>query len=317
VAAGQRRNERGRRTDEFLQSLPALLAGRAIDVGSGDGAVAVRVLPPAPMPTVWIGGSSPVALHRTVRFGDGWLGAFLTPAEFAETSARLRELAAAAGRPMPRLGLVTHATIGRVDDRSLHESGAALLRSAYGLPTERAEQLVLAGSPTRVADRLAEYVAIGAEQLVVINDRGPWEQACDLLADTRSHLTDPVTRPGSDGPQLPRLDFHCKPIGSVRSEQCSRRSADSGRAGHVQRGRDIGHEPSRRRGGLVGTADISSAASVVDHARLVRRRLMRLVLSSAHGADRTCGSRCRGPVGLTARAVGRGFSGSPRRSGRR
>ncbi len=195
VAAGQRRNERGRRTDEFLQSLPALLAGRPIDVGDGDGdgdgdgAVAVRVLPPVPMPTVWIGGSSSVALERTVRFGDGWLGAFLTPAEFAVTSARLRELAAAAGRPMPRLGLVTHATIGRVDDRSLQESGVTLLRSAYGLPTERAEQLVLAGSPTQVADRLAEYVAIGAEQLVVINDQGPWQQACDLLADTRNRLT--------------------------------------------------------------------------------------------------------------------------------
>lgn len=190
VAVDQPRNTRGRRTDEFLQLLPALLAGRAIEVGSGHGAVAVRVLPPAPMPTVWIGGSSPVALERTVRFGDGWLGALLTPAEFAEISARLRELAAAAGRPMPRLGLVTHATIGRVDDRSLQESGVALLRSAYGLPTERAEQLVLAGSPTRVADRLAEYVAIGAEQLVVINDQGPWEQACDLLSVTRSRLTD-------------------------------------------------------------------------------------------------------------------------------
>lgn len=189
VAAGQRRSERGRHTDEFLRLLPALLAGRAITVGAGDGAVAVRVLPPAPMPTVWIGGSSAVALERTVRFGDGWLGALVTPAEFAEASARLRELAAGAGRPMPRLGLVTHATIGRSDDRSLQASGVAVLRSAYGLPTERAEQLVVAGSPTRVAARLAEYVAIGAEQLVVISDQGPWEQACDLLSVTRSRLT--------------------------------------------------------------------------------------------------------------------------------
>jgi len=33
------------------------------------------------------------------------------------------------GSPMPRLGLVTHATIGLGDDRSLQESGVALLRS--------------------------------------------------------------------------------------------------------------------------------------------------------------------------------------------
>lgn len=39
---------------------------------------------------------------------------------------------------MPRPGLVTHATTGPVDDRSLLESGVALLRSAHGLPRERA-----------------------------------------------------------------------------------------------------------------------------------------------------------------------------------
>lgn len=191
AAAGQHRDERGRRTDEFLKALPGLLAGRPIDAGAGESGAAVRLLPPAPMPTVWIGGSSPVALRRTVRFGDGWLGAFLTPAEFAATGARLRELAEAAGRPMPRLGLVTHAAIGPVDDRSLLESGAAVLRSAYGLPREQAEQLALWGSPARVAGRLAEYAAGGAEHLVVINDRGPWHRACDLLAATRGLLTDP------------------------------------------------------------------------------------------------------------------------------
>lgn len=71
------------------------------------------------------------------------------------------------------------------------ESGVAVLRTAYGLPREQAEQLALWGSPARVADRLAEYAVCGAEHLVVINDRGPWQQACDLLAATRGLLTDP------------------------------------------------------------------------------------------------------------------------------
>jgi len=114
AAAGQHRDERGRRTDEFLKALPGLLAGRPVDVGSGESGAAVRVLPPAPIPTVWIGGSSPVALRRTVRLGDGWLDALPTPAEFAATGARSRGLAEAAGRAMPRLGLVTHAAIGPV-----------------------------------------------------------------------------------------------------------------------------------------------------------------------------------------------------------
>lgn len=37
---------------------------------------------------------------------------------------------------MPRLGLVIQATIGPVDERSLLESGVALLRSAHGLPRQ-------------------------------------------------------------------------------------------------------------------------------------------------------------------------------------
>lgn len=171
--------------------MPGLLAGNPVRVGAGDELTTVRLLPSEAVPTVWIGGSSPAALARTVRFGDGWLGAFVTPAEFAATGGRLRELADAAGRPMPRLGLVTHAGIGPVDDRLLLESAVAVLRSSYGLPRDRAEQLAVAGSPARVADRFAEYTAHGAEHLVVINDRGPWQQACDLLAATRGLVAEP------------------------------------------------------------------------------------------------------------------------------
>lgn len=86
---------------------------------------------------------------------------------------------------MPRLGLVTHAAIGLVDDRSLLDAGVSVLRSADALPREQAEQLGQWGSPARVADRLAEYAAGGAEHLVVVNDAGPWQQACDLLVATR------------------------------------------------------------------------------------------------------------------------------------
>jgi len=42
-----------------------------VTVGSGDHTTTIRLQPATPMPTVWIGGSSPAALRRTVRFGDG------------------------------------------------------------------------------------------------------------------------------------------------------------------------------------------------------------------------------------------------------
>ena len=187
-AAGQRRGDRGRRTDEFLEALPRLLAGVPATVESGDDTAVIRLRPAVPMPIVWIGGSSPAALRRTVRFGDGWLGALLTPVEFGRTRDRLGELADVAGRPRPRLGLVTHAAIARTGRRSLNESAAAVLRRHYRLPQEQAEQLAVAGTPAQVAHHLAKYTALGVEHLVVINDLTPWRQACDLLRETKDAL---------------------------------------------------------------------------------------------------------------------------------
>ncbi len=157
-------------------------------LGSGDDTATIRLRPAVPTPTVWIGGSSPAALRRTVRFGDGWLGALLTPLEFGRTRDRLRELADTAGRPAPHLGLVTHAAIAHTGHRTLDEAAAAVLRHHYGLSQERAEQLAVAGTPVQVAHHLPKYVALGVEHLVVINDLTPWQQACDLLRETRDAL---------------------------------------------------------------------------------------------------------------------------------
>jgi len=34
----------------------------------------------------------------------------------------------------------------------------------------------------------AQYVALGVEHVVVINDRTPWQEACDLLRETKDAL---------------------------------------------------------------------------------------------------------------------------------
>lgn len=58
---------------------------------------AIQPLPPRP-PDLWLGGSSPAGLRRVGRFGDGWLGSFLTPAEAARAKAAIEEAASEAGR---------------------------------------------------------------------------------------------------------------------------------------------------------------------------------------------------------------------------
>ncbi|MFB9568959.1 LLM class flavin-dependent oxidoreductase, partial [Saccharopolyspora hordei] len=100
AGAGADPATRGARTDEFLQLLPALLAGEPTELPGGP---TVQLAPPVPAPPLWVGGSSGAALRRAARFGDGWFAALHAPEEVSSTAARLRELADQHGRPAPRL----------------------------------------------------------------------------------------------------------------------------------------------------------------------------------------------------------------------
>ena len=51
---------------------------------------------------VYIGGHTPVALRRTVRFADGWTSAMIGFAEFQAVHAQTSELLRAAGRQVDR-----------------------------------------------------------------------------------------------------------------------------------------------------------------------------------------------------------------------
>src|SRR6185312_4406003 len=189
-AAGFRRSDRARRTDEFLARLPGLLAGQPLPdaPGASDGD-AIRLLPAVPVPPLWVGGTSPAALRRAVRFGDGWLSGLQTPREFAAGRQRLLELSAQAGRPRPLTGIGLHAAIGTGSGRDLAEVTAGMLQSMYGVPADRAREVAIAGSPAQVASQLAAYAEAGADLIVVVCDPAPTPKSWELLADVRLMLT--------------------------------------------------------------------------------------------------------------------------------
>jgi probable F420-dependent oxidoreductase len=86
--------------DESLELLRLLLAGDEVSFAGTFFAVeGARVGPrPAKPLDVWLGGSAPEGLRRVGRFGDGWLGSFLTPAEAGAARRQIEAAAAEAGR---------------------------------------------------------------------------------------------------------------------------------------------------------------------------------------------------------------------------
>ena len=189
LAAGFRRSDRARRTDEFLALLPGMLAGQPLPHGSGASGDAIRLLPAVPVPPLWVGGTSLPALRRAIRFGDGWLSGLQTPGEFAASRQRLFELSDEAGRPRPLTGIGLHAAIGTGSDRDLAEMSAGMMQSMYGVPADRAREVAIAGTPAQVASQLALYAEAGADLIVVVCDPAPSPKSWELLADVRRLLT--------------------------------------------------------------------------------------------------------------------------------
>jgi probable F420-dependent oxidoreductase len=96
--------KRGALTDETLQILHTLFAN---DVNSYEGKLVhfpAFVFAPRPArPPIWIGGSGPKALDRTLRFGDAYYPIGLRPDELSQIGAYLREEAEKRGRAVPEL----------------------------------------------------------------------------------------------------------------------------------------------------------------------------------------------------------------------
>jgi alkanesulfonate monooxygenase SsuD/methylene tetrahydromethanopterin reductase-like flavin-dependent oxidoreductase (luciferase family) len=168
-AAGVPVRERGRRTDEALPVLLELLRGEAVDHPGPLLELQTRSLePPAPqrLPLL-IGGRSPAARARAVRYADAWMPVWLSPRRLAEAVRELDEACARAGREP--LAITTMVFCAVVDDLARAERAAdAYLRAQYRLPYERTAQWCVLGDADHVAERLAELRQAGSTGFVLV-----------------------------------------------------------------------------------------------------------------------------------------------------
>jgi alkanesulfonate monooxygenase SsuD/methylene tetrahydromethanopterin reductase-like flavin-dependent oxidoreductase (luciferase family) len=184
---------RGRRMDECLTVLRALLAGEPVTHrGPFFDLDEALVLPPPSVPVpIVVGGRSDAALGRAARFGDGWLGIWVSPRRYAEVVSRIADLAAEAGRADVawRHGLNVWCGLGE-DPAEGSKHLAAGMSAMYGLPFEAFERWSPSGSAEDVAAFLAPYVDAGARDLNLICPGPDRAAVLTRVAEVRRLLLD-------------------------------------------------------------------------------------------------------------------------------
>jgi len=170
--------DRGSLADEHLAALRAVWTeeiaafhGRHVDFA---GVLSFPKPLQQPGPPIVIGGESDAALRRVARYGDGWFGWNMTPAELGDRLAVLDD----------------HLERERfVDGRRRTRSDVTI---QVGLRSDR--------SPTEVAELVDGYAAAGATRVVMALPL-PAEGAADQLASVAESLglTPPVTAAASTG----------------------------------------------------------------------------------------------------------------------
>jgi alkanesulfonate monooxygenase SsuD/methylene tetrahydromethanopterin reductase-like flavin-dependent oxidoreductase (luciferase family) len=185
---------RGARTTEALRCVLELLSGEPVDFRGRFFTLRGAIRPaPAPRIPVLVGGRSDAALARAGRLADGWLALWVSPRRFAEATARIQDLAEAAGRTPARWqhGLQLWAGFG-ASRAAARERVSQTMERAYALPFDRFERYVPHGAPEAVADALAPYLEVGCARFNLVAEAGGLEAAIEAASEVKRLLRTPV-----------------------------------------------------------------------------------------------------------------------------
>jgi alkanesulfonate monooxygenase SsuD/methylene tetrahydromethanopterin reductase-like flavin-dependent oxidoreductase (luciferase family) len=190
-ACGVDPSTRGRRTDEALSIVRRLATGERVDHHGRHFALRDAHILPAirPATPIVIGGRSPAALDRAARWGDGWLGIWVTPERFARSVEHVAEAASAHGRADVAWRHQLNVWCGLDDDRDVARTRvASVMEVLYATPFHRFERYVPTGRPADVAEHLLGLAASGCRHFHLIAPDVEPLRALDHVADTAARL---------------------------------------------------------------------------------------------------------------------------------
>jgi probable F420-dependent oxidoreductase len=181
AAVGVPLTERGSRTDEAMEILRLLWAGRPAthhgkffqfeDIelrpvqAPGDSRQGMR---PGGPPLIVSGRKAP-AMRRAARLGDGWMPYLVSPDAYARSVRAIKDEARAAGRDLNGFEwtLYLYCSVRRDGDRAREDVAGFLGRAYGGMPAAMLDRIAPAGTPAEVAARLQDYVDAGARHIVI------------------------------------------------------------------------------------------------------------------------------------------------------
>lgn len=178
---GVRRQERGARTNEILESLKLLWTepsatfhGKYFNFNN----VTLEPKPyQKPHPPIWIGGNSEAAIQRVARFGTGWVPSVelstIMFGSFPAALCRLREVMKEHGRDGEPVHIsVCVKTTVNPDANAAREEGAKFWAAQLnaiegGMAFDVKEKFGVYGTPEALLDKLLELKSMGANSVVL------------------------------------------------------------------------------------------------------------------------------------------------------
>lgn len=185
---------RGRRMDECMQVLIGLRAGKAFTFHGRffDLDEAVVLPPPSPPVPLLVGGRSDAAVRRAGRYGDGWLGIWVSPKRFADVAAQCGAEAHATGRGEVDFAHAMQLWCGIASSRD--DARALLARRMegfYRIPFDRFEKYSPYGTAQDIAEFLVPYVEAGCSEFNLLTVCGDDDLAVRTAGEVKRLLSSP------------------------------------------------------------------------------------------------------------------------------
>jgi probable F420-dependent oxidoreductase len=199
AAAGVDPRTRFRRLDEGLDIIRRLFAGGPVTFEGSYATLSGVALDPPPRqpggPPIWLGGRKNGALRRAGRYAQMWMPYMVEPTQVRDGLATIHAAAAEDERRPDAVSVALFAwTTVDADSSWARRTGVGAVSAAYQQDFSKlADRYLLIGTPEAVAERLAQFAAVGVNTVLIQIAAGSAEDRSRIVETFASRVL-PIVR---------------------------------------------------------------------------------------------------------------------------